>query len=134
VIVFGGLSVVYQAEEGRGSKAALTTTPNSWHSAACGFLFFVPITFFYATIQLPIMAQNIQIKTTFEISKVIQPIFTRGNVVLSEDGRILATCLDEDVVLTDLYTGAELGRIDGVRSPNQYIKQFLIVLGRRNDN
>jgi U3 small nucleolar RNA-associated protein 13 len=59
------------------------------------------------------MAQNIQIKTTFEASKVIQPIFTRGNVVLSEDGRILATCLDEDVVLTDLYTGVELGRIDG---------------------
>lgn len=61
------------------------------------------------------MAQRIQTKTTFAPAKVIQPIYTRGSVALSQDGRILATCLDEEVLLTDLRTGGELGRIEGVR-------------------
>jgi U3 small nucleolar RNA-associated protein 13 len=60
------------------------------------------------------MAQQVQIRTTFEPAKVIQPIFTRGNVAIAEDGRILATCLDEDVLLTDLRSGDELARIEGV--------------------
>lgn len=51
---------------------------------------------------------------TFAPAKVVQPIFTRGNVALSEDGRILASCLDEDVLLTDLRTGEELVRVEGV--------------------
>jgi hypothetical protein len=61
-----------------------------------------------------IMAQNTQIKTTFEAAKVIQPIFTRGNVALSKDGHILATCLEEDVILSNFETGEELARIEGV--------------------
>jgi hypothetical protein len=60
------------------------------------------------------MAQRVQNKTTFAPAKVIQPIYTRGSVVLSQDGRIIATCLDEDVLLTDLRTGEELARIEGV--------------------
>ena len=60
------------------------------------------------------MAQSSKIKTTFEASKIIQPIFTRGNVALSKDGRILATCLEEDVILSDFETGEELARIEGV--------------------
>jgi U3 small nucleolar RNA-associated protein 13 len=60
------------------------------------------------------MAQRVQSKTTFAPAKVIQPIYTRGSVALSQDGRILATCLDEDVLLTDLRTGEELARIEGV--------------------
>ncbi|KAF2435238.1 U3 small nucleolar RNA-associated protein 13 [Tothia fuscella] len=59
------------------------------------------------------MAQRIQTKTTFAPAKVIQPIYTRGSVALSQNGRILATCLDEDVLLTDLRTGEELARIEG---------------------
>jgi hypothetical protein len=60
------------------------------------------------------MAQRVQNKTTFAPAKVIQPIYTRGSVALSQDGRILATCLDEDVLLTDLRTGEELARVEGV--------------------
>lgn len=60
------------------------------------------------------MAQRPQIRTTLEPVKVIQPIFTRGNVALDQGGRILASCLDEDVVLSDLRTGEELARIEGV--------------------
>lgn len=62
------------------------------------------------------MAQKSQTKTTFAPAKVIQPIYTRGSVALSQDGRILATCLDEEVLLTDLRTGEEIARIEGVCS------------------
>jgi U3 small nucleolar RNA-associated protein 13 len=57
-----------------------------------------------------------QFKTTFEPESVILPIFTRGNVALSRDGRILASCVDEDTVLTDLQSGRQLARIEGVGS------------------
>lgn len=59
------------------------------------------------------MAQNTRTKTTYETTRVIQPIYTRGNIALSQDGHTLASCLDEDVVLTDLRTGEELARIEG---------------------
>jgi U3 small nucleolar RNA-associated protein 13 len=62
------------------------------------------------------MDSSAQLKTTFEPESVIQPIFTRGNVALSRDGRILASCVEEDTVLTDLQTGAELAKIEGVGS------------------
>jgi U3 small nucleolar RNA-associated protein 13 len=60
------------------------------------------------------MAQNLEFKTTYEAAKVIKPIFTRGNVALSRNGRILATCLDDDVILSNLHTGAQLAQIEGV--------------------
>jgi len=61
-----------------------------------------------------IMAFKADTKTTFEPNKVIQPIYTGGSVGLSEDGRILASCVGEDVLLGDLATGAQLARIEGV--------------------
>jgi hypothetical protein len=55
-------------------------------------------------------------KTTFEASRTIRPIFTRGNVAISKDGHILASCVDEEVLLTDLRNaGDELARIEGVK-------------------
>lgn len=60
------------------------------------------------------MAFKADTKTTFEPNKVIQPIYTGGSVGLSEDGRILASCVGEDVLLSDLSTGAQLARIEGV--------------------
>ncbi|KAK8180267.1 WD40-repeat-containing domain protein [Phyllosticta capitalensis] len=59
------------------------------------------------------MAQKVGSKTTFEVSKTIAPIHVGGAVALSRNGRILATCLGEDALLTDLATGTELGRIEG---------------------
>jgi hypothetical protein len=53
-------------------------------------------------------------KTTFEASQVIQPIYTGGSVSTSENGKILATTLGEEVLLTDLTSGAHLARIEGV--------------------
>ena len=60
------------------------------------------------------MALKTDIKTTFEPSRVIQPIYTGGSVALSEDGKVLATCVGEDALLPDLETGALLARIEGV--------------------
>ena len=63
------------------------------------------------------MAYKADFKTTFEPSRVIQPIYTGGSVALSEDGKLLATCLGEEALLTDLDTGAHLSRIEGVSLP-----------------
>lgn len=60
------------------------------------------------------MAYKADVKTTFEPSRVIQPIYTGGSVALSEDGQVLASCLGEEVLLTDLNTGEHLARIEGV--------------------
>ncbi|KAH9844457.1 Utp13 specific WD40 associated domain [Teratosphaeria destructans] len=63
------------------------------------------------------MAYKADFKTTFEPARVIQPIYTGGAVALSQDGRILATCLDEEALLTDLNTGKHLARIEGDGEP-----------------
>ncbi|KAL8695491.1 MAG: hypothetical protein Q9218_000069 [Villophora microphyllina] len=51
--------------------------------------------------------------TTFEPERVIQPIYTGGDIALDSEGRILATCLGEEAILTDLNTGQALTRIEG---------------------
>ena len=52
--------------------------------------------------------------TTFEPERIIQPIYTDGDVALSSDGRILATCLGEEAILTDLKSARALARVEGV--------------------
>ncbi|KAK6334079.1 U3 small nucleolar RNA-associated protein 13 [Orbilia brochopaga] len=54
-----------------------------------------------------------QLKNSFVPTKTIQSFYTGGKCALSADGRILATTLDEDVVLTHMHTGQELARIEG---------------------
>ncbi|KAF7923785.1 uncharacterized protein EAE98_007603 [Botrytis deweyae] len=59
------------------------------------------------------MATKTPYQTTFEPEHTIQPIYTGGSVALDQTGRILATTLGEDALLTDLNTGRELARIEG---------------------
>lgn len=59
------------------------------------------------------MAQRTAVKTTYDIGRTIQPIFSGGSLSLSEDGRILAASVGEDVLLTDLTDGRERGRVEG---------------------
>lgn len=61
------------------------------------------------------MAQRTAVKTTYDIERTLQPIYSGGSIALSEDGRILAACLGEDALLTDVTNGRELGRVEGVR-------------------
>jgi U3 small nucleolar RNA-associated protein 13 len=60
------------------------------------------------------MANKAPYKTTFEPEHTIQPIYTGGSVALDLSGRILATTLGEDALLTDLNTGKQLAKIEGV--------------------
>ncbi|KAF2707123.1 WD40 repeat-like protein [Pleomassaria siparia CBS 279.74] len=59
------------------------------------------------------MAQRSAVKTTYVVGRTLQPIYSGGSVALSADGRVLAACLGEDALLTDLTTGKELARIEG---------------------
>ncbi|KAL5604149.1 hypothetical protein BROUX41_002136 [Berkeleyomyces rouxiae] len=59
------------------------------------------------------MATKQPLKTTFDVDKVLQPVFTGGAVSIDDDASILATVLEEDVVLTNPATGQNLARIEG---------------------
>lgn len=63
---------------------------------------------------LSTMATKAPCPTTFEAEHTIQPIYTGGSVALDKSGRILATTLGEDVLLTDLTSGRQLTKIEGV--------------------
>jgi U3 small nucleolar RNA-associated protein 13 len=56
-------------------------------------------------------------KTTFEVSNVIQPIFSGGSVALDNGARILASTLGENAILTNLATGRQLAEIEGDGEP-----------------
>lgn len=72
------------------------------------------------------MTTKLPFKTTFEPERVIQPTFTGGSVALDNGARILATTLGEDAVLTDLVTGRQYAKIEGVRLPSApYIGQAI---------
>lgn len=60
------------------------------------------------------MASRMKLSTTYEAERVIQPIYTGGDVALDGEGRVLATCLGDEALLTDLGTGRLLARIEGV--------------------
>jgi U3 small nucleolar RNA-associated protein 13 len=60
------------------------------------------------------MATKAPYATTFEPKHTIQPIYTGGSVSLENSGRILATTLGEDALLTDLKSGRQLAKIEGV--------------------
>ena len=60
------------------------------------------------------MSQRTKITTTYEPEHVIQPIYTGGDVALDNGGRVLATCLGEEALLTNLNNGELLARIEGV--------------------
>ena len=63
------------------------------------------------------MATKVAIKTTFEPAKNVEPIYTGGNVSLDGTGRLLATCVDEDVLVVDIEAGVPVARIEGDGEP-----------------
>lgn len=60
------------------------------------------------------MANKQPLTTTFDVDRVLNPIFTGGAVSISTDARILATTIGEDVMLTDPADGTQLCHIEGV--------------------
>ena len=63
------------------------------------------------------MAAKVSVKTTFEPAKVIEPLYTGGDVSLDSDGRFLATCVEEDVLIFDIETGERSARVEGDGEP-----------------
>lgn len=50
---------------------------------------------------------------TFEAEKVIQPIYTGGSICIESHGRLLASTLGEQALISDIETGSVLVRVDG---------------------
>jgi U3 small nucleolar RNA-associated protein 13 len=63
------------------------------------------------------MATKVDLKTTFEAAKTIEPIYTGGDISHNADGRLLATCVEEDVLIVDIRSGKVLCRIEGDGEP-----------------
>ena len=61
------------------------------------------------------MSGRSSIVTTYEPENIIQPISSGGDIALDREGKVLATCLEEDAMITDFGTGQILCRIEGVR-------------------
>ncbi|KAL6250600.1 U3 small nucleolar RNA-associated protein 13 [Rhinocladiella similis] len=59
------------------------------------------------------MATKVNFKTTFEVAKTIEPIYTGGDVSANSSGNLIASCVDEDVLVFDTTTGKVLCRIEG---------------------
>ncbi|KAL2007056.1 hypothetical protein VTN00DRAFT_8494 [Thermoascus crustaceus] len=56
---------------------------------------------------------KVNVKTTFEASRTIRPIYTGGSTALDASGRLLATCVGEEALIVDLETGDQLVSLEG---------------------
>ena len=54
------------------------------------------------------------LKTTFEASRTIRPLYTGGATALDASGRLLVTCLGEDALVVDFERGDQLASLEGV--------------------
>lgn len=54
------------------------------------------------------------VKTTFEASRTLRPIYTGGSTALDASGRFLVTCISEDALVIDLETGDQVASLEGV--------------------
>ncbi|KIV77942.1 hypothetical protein PV11_09714 [Exophiala sideris] len=59
------------------------------------------------------MATKVNFKTTFEAARTIEPIYTGGDISHNSNGTLIATCVDEDVLIVEIKTGKVLSRIEG---------------------
>ncbi|KAL3468350.1 WD40 repeat-like protein [Aspergillus heterothallicus] len=53
------------------------------------------------------------VKTTFEASRTLRPIYTGGSTALDASGRLLVTCVNEDALIVDLESGDQLATLEG---------------------
>ncbi|MCJ1339037.1 U3 small nucleolar RNA-associated protein 13 [Bachmanniomyces sp. S44760] len=59
------------------------------------------------------MSLRTHVSTTFEPARIIEPIYTGGDVAVDYNGSLVVTCLGEDALITDLRSGKLLARIGG---------------------
>ena len=58
---------------------------------------------------------------SFKNARTIAPLYTSGAVAITSDGMRLVTCVEEDILLTNVENGLEICRFVGVR-------WFLVIL------
>ncbi|KAL9112465.1 MAG: hypothetical protein Q9227_003307 [Pyrenula ochraceoflavens] len=63
------------------------------------------------------MASKVNVKTTFEPARVIEPIYTGGDVSLDSSGQILASCVEDEALIVDIERFNVLARLDGDGEP-----------------
>ena len=51
----------------------------------------------------------------FKNARTIAPLYTSGAVAITSDGTRLVTCVEEDILLTNVENGLEICRFVGVR-------------------
>ena len=51
----------------------------------------------------------------FKNARTIAPLYTSGAVAITSDGMRLVTCVEEDILLTNVENGLEICRFVGVR-------------------
>ncbi|EGO28379.1 hypothetical protein SERLADRAFT_445851 [Serpula lacrymans var. lacrymans S7.9] len=54
-----------------------------------------------------------KLKTAYKKGRVISPLHTSGPVAITSDGFKLLTCVAEEVILTDIFSGSEVCRFSG---------------------
>ncbi|KAF9469790.1 U3 small nucleolar RNA-associated protein [Collybia nuda] len=54
-----------------------------------------------------------KLKTAFKNARTIAPLYTSGPVALTKDGVKIITCVEEEVLLTNVLTGVEICRFSG---------------------
>ncbi|KZS93303.1 U3 small nucleolar RNA-associated protein [Sistotremastrum niveocremeum HHB9708] len=59
------------------------------------------------------MPSRQELRTAFRQKKAISPLYTAGPVVVTDDGHFLFSCVQEDVLVTQLETGVEQRRFSG---------------------
>ncbi|KAI1612292.1 quinon protein alcohol dehydrogenase-like superfamily [Exophiala viscosa] len=59
------------------------------------------------------MATKVNFKTTFEAARTIEPIYTGGGISHNANGTLIATSVEEDVLVVEVKTGKILCRIEG---------------------
>ncbi|KAF5323398.1 hypothetical protein D9611_005622 [Ephemerocybe angulata] len=62
---------------------------------------------------MAIPTQKPKLKTSFKKARTIGPLYTGGPLAITPDGLKLATCVAEEIVLTNTATGVELNRFAG---------------------
>ena len=67
------------------------------------------------------------IKTAFEASRTLSPIYTGGSTALDASGRILVACVGEDALIVDLETGDQLASLEGVGGPISILWSQLLI-------
>jgi len=63
------------------------------------------------------MATKVDFKTTFEATRTIEPVYTGGDVSPNSTGTLIATCVNEDVLVVEVGTKRVLCRIEGDGEP-----------------